>query len=84
MHKIPNGAVAAGNEAIALLANAGATAGILYGLIVVFGPVSGAHFNPAVTLVMAVRRALGWELAAAYVAVQLLGAQDAEIERGVA
>ena len=42
--------LAQGNDAIALLANAGATAAILYVLIVVFGPVSGAHFNPAVTL----------------------------------
>jgi len=44
--------LAQGNDAIALLANAGATAAILYVLIVVFGPVSGAHFNPAVTLAM--------------------------------
>ena len=41
-----------GNDAIALLANAGATAGVLYVLIVVLGPISGAHFNPAVTMVM--------------------------------
>ncbi len=63
-----------GNVAIALTANTLATVWGLYVLIEVFGPVSGAHFNPAVTLAMAARRALGWDLAAAYVAVQLLGA----------
>lgn len=63
-----------GNAAIALTANTLATVWGLYVLIEVFGPVSGAHFNPAVTLAMAARRALGWELATAYVAVQLLGA----------
>ncbi|HWH75473.1 MAG TPA: MIP/aquaporin family protein [Methylibium sp.] len=66
--------LAGGNVAIALTANTLATVWGLFVLIEVFGPLSGAHFNPAVTLVMAVRRALGWELAAAYVAVQLLGA----------
>ena len=43
-------ALSGGNDGIALLANAAATAGILYVLIAVLGPVSGAHFNPAVTL----------------------------------
>lgn len=66
--------LAGGNVAIALTANTLATVWGLFVLIEVFGPLSGAHFNPAVTLVMAARRALGWELAAAYVAVQLLGA----------
>lgn len=63
-----------GNDAIALLANAGATAGILYVLIVVLGPVSGAHFNPAVTLVMRLRGELGNREALAYVGVQITAA----------
>lgn len=66
--------LAQGNDAIALLANAGATAGILYVLIVVFGPVSGAHFNPAVTLVMRLRGELRTHEALAYVGVQVVAA----------
>jgi glycerol uptake facilitator-like aquaporin len=67
-------ALSAGNDAIALLANAGATAAILYVLIVVLGPVSGAHFNPVVTLAARMDRAIDSRQAAAYVAVQLMGA----------
>ncbi len=66
--------LAEGNAAVALLANAGATAGGLYVLIVLFGPLSGAHFNPAVTLLM---RANGQHLPApafAYVVVQVVAA----------
>jgi glycerol uptake facilitator-like aquaporin len=66
--------LADGNAAVALLANAGATAGGLYVLIVLFGPLSGAHFNPAVTLVM---RANGERLPApafAYIAIQIVAA----------
>jgi len=48
-------ALADGNDAVALLANAGATAGMLYVLISILGPISGAHFNPAVSLAMALR-----------------------------
>lgn len=66
--------LAGGNDAIALLANAGATAGILYALIVMFGPVSGAHFNPAVTLAMRWRRALRTRESLAYAGVQCIGA----------
>lgn len=62
-----------GNVAIALLANTLATVGGLYILIEVFGPVSGAHFNPAVSLVMAARGELAWALVVPYVACQLLG-----------
>lgn len=63
-----------GNAAIALLANALATVGGLYVLIEVFGPISGAHFNPAVSIVMVGRDALPRTLLLPYVAAQLLGA----------
>ena len=62
-----------GNLAIALLANTLATGAGLVVLITIFGPLSGAHFNPAVTLVFALRREIGWGLAAAYVIVQVVG-----------
>lgn len=67
-------ALSQGNDGIALLANAAATAGVLYVLIVIFGPVSGAHFNPAVTLAMRIRGEIDTRTAAAYVAVQVLAA----------
>jgi glycerol uptake facilitator-like aquaporin len=63
-----------GNAAVALLANTLATVGGLYILIEVFGPVSGAHFNPAVSLVMAARGAMPRSLLAPYVVAQLAGA----------
>ncbi|WP_430423153.1 aquaporin [Methylibium petroleiphilum] len=63
-----------GNVAIALLANTLATVGGLYILIEVFGPISGAHFNPAVSLVMVGRSELAWKLLGPYVAAQLVGA----------
>lgn len=63
-----------GNNAIALLANTVATVGALYVLIEVFGPLSGAHFNPVVSAVMALRRELPWRDLAPYVMVQLIGA----------
>lgn len=66
--------LAGGNVAIALLANAAATAGGLSVLIVLFGPLSGAHFNPAVTLVMRLRGETLPAPAFAYVAVQCLAA----------
>lgn len=66
--------LAGGNVAIALLANAAATAGGLYVLIVLFGPLSGAHFNPAVTLVMRLRGETLPAPAFAYVAVQCVAA----------
>ena len=65
--------LAGGNAAIALLANTGATVAVLATLIALLGPVSGAHFNPAVSLVQAVRSALPWRDAAAYALVQVLG-----------
>jgi glycerol uptake facilitator-like aquaporin len=63
-----------GNSAIALLANALATVGGLYVLIEIFGPISGAHFNPAVSLVMMARGELARPLFVPYVAAQLAGA----------
>jgi len=65
--------LAAGNMAVALLANTGATVAVLAVLIAILGPVSGAHFNPAVSLVQAVRRALPWPEAASYALVQVIG-----------
>ncbi|QUD90835.1 aquaporin [Phenylobacterium montanum] len=62
-----------GNVAIALLGNTLSTGAALAVLITVFGPLSGAHFNPAVTLVFALRREIGWGLAAAYIAAQAVG-----------
>jgi glycerol uptake facilitator-like aquaporin len=66
--------LAGGNAAIALLANALATAAMLYVLIEWFGPFSGAHFNPAVTLSMAARGDTGWKLVPAYILVQVVAA----------
>ncbi len=65
--------LAGGNAAMALLANTLATGAGLTVLIVVFGPISGAHFNPAVTLVFLVRREIGAGTAAAYAAAQVAG-----------
>lgn len=67
-------ALSGGNDGVALLANAAATAGALYVLIVLFGPISGAHFNPVVTLAMRLRGELSTRDAFAYVAVQALAA----------
>ncbi len=66
--------LAAGNAAVALLANTLATVFGLYLLIIVFGPLSGAHFNPVVSLVMALRGDLPRSYLAPYIAVQLIGA----------
>ena len=63
-----------GNAAIALLANTLATGAALVVLIAIFGPISGAHFNPAVTLFFAVRQQLSFANAVAYTAVQLAAA----------
>jgi len=62
------------NVALALLGNTLATGAALTVLITIFGPVSGAHFNPVVTLVFALRREIGGTDAAPYVAVQAIGA----------
>ena len=65
--------LAGGNQAIALLGNTIPTGAILVVLITIFGPVSGAHFNPAVTLVFALRRDLTPREALSYVAAQIAG-----------
>jgi glycerol uptake facilitator-like aquaporin len=59
------------NDAVALLANTIATGAILFVLITMLAPISGAHMNPAVSLVAAARRDLAWGDAAAYIAAQL-------------
>lgn len=63
-----------GNVALALLGNTIATGAGLTVLITIFGPLSGAHFNPAVTLVFALRGEIGWSSAAAYAFAQMVGA----------
>jgi glycerol uptake facilitator-like aquaporin len=65
--------LAGGNAAIALLANTGATVAVLATLIALLGPISGAHFNPAVSLIQAVRNALPWRDAGAYALVRVFG-----------
>lgn len=66
--------LAQGNMAIALLANAAATAGMLYVLIATLGPISGAHFNPAVSLVMRWQGGLSNRLLSGYLLAQVTGA----------
>jgi glycerol uptake facilitator-like aquaporin len=65
--------LAAGNAALALLCNTVPTGAILTVLILTFGPVSGAHFNPAVSIAMTLRRQLPLKVTAAYVAAQAVG-----------
>ena len=66
--------LAGGNVAIALLANAFATGAILFVLITMFGPISGAHFNPVVSLAFLMTKVIGGRDAIVYVIAQLLGA----------
>jgi glycerol uptake facilitator-like aquaporin len=66
--------LAGGNVAIALLANSVATGAALIALILTLGPISGAHFNPAVTLADAWQRGLAWREVPGYVVAQVLGA----------
>jgi glycerol uptake facilitator-like aquaporin len=66
--------LAGGNGALALLCNTLATGAILVVLILVFGPVSGAHFNPVVSVAFALRAELPWRTTAFYVAAQVTGA----------
>ena len=65
--------LANGNLAVALLANTGATVAVLATLIALLGPLSGAHFNPAVSLVQAIRGQLPWSEMMGYALVQVFG-----------
>ena len=75
--------LAGGNVAVALLGNTMATAAMLFVLITMLGPISGAHFNPAVTLVVASRRGIAWRDVLPFIAVQtgfgILGAWAAHL-----
>jgi glycerol uptake facilitator-like aquaporin len=65
--------LAGGNQALALLCNTLPTGAILVVLITIFGPVSGAHLNPAVSLVFALRKEMPWNESAAYAVAQIVG-----------
>ena len=65
--------LANGNVALALLANTIATGAALVAIILAFGPISGAHLNPAVTLADAIERGLSWSHASQFAVVQILG-----------
>jgi glycerol uptake facilitator-like aquaporin len=81
------GRLSAGNDAVALLGNTLATGAILFVLITMLGPISGAHLNPAVSLVAASRGELRWRDAAAYITAQfafgILGAWAAHLMFGL-
>jgi glycerol uptake facilitator-like aquaporin len=66
--------LAGGNVAVALLANTVATGAALVALILTFGPISGAHFNPAVTLAVASQEGIAWSDVPPYIAMQVIGA----------
>ena len=66
--------LAGGNVALALLGNTLPTGAMLVVLILIFGPLSGAHFNPAVSIAFALRRELPWPEALVYIAAQIIGA----------
>jgi glycerol uptake facilitator-like aquaporin len=65
--------LAGGNVALALLCNTIATGAILAVLILIFGSISGAHFNPAVSLAFALRHELPWSIGGLYILAQVLG-----------
>jgi glycerol uptake facilitator-like aquaporin len=65
--------LAGGNDALALLCNTLPTGAILTVLILTFGPLSGAHFNPAVSIAFALRREIAWRDAVYYIAAQIIG-----------
>src|SRR5712692_5176109 len=65
--------LAGGNQAIALLGNTVPTGAILVVIITILGPISGAHFNPAVTFALAARGVTPWREVFPYIAVQCLG-----------
>ncbi len=66
--------LAGGNVAIALLANSLATGAMLAVLILIFGPVSGAHFNPVVSIAFGLRKELSWQVVGLYITCQFAGA----------
>jgi glycerol uptake facilitator-like aquaporin len=66
--------LAGGNGALVLLCNSLPTGAILVAMILAFGPISGAHFNPAVSIAFALRGELSWDIAAAHIGGQLIGA----------
>jgi glycerol uptake facilitator-like aquaporin len=70
---VPAERLAGGNLAIALLANTAATVAVLATLIALLTPVSGAHFNPVVSLVLGVRGSLTWGEVGSYAVVQVVG-----------
>ena len=65
--------LSSGNVSLALLENAVATGAALVALILTFGPISGAHFNPAVTIADATQKGLSWRLVPGYIAAQCIG-----------
>jgi glycerol uptake facilitator-like aquaporin len=65
--------LAGGNLAVVLLANTAATVAVLAALIALFGPISGAHFNPAVSIIESLRGRMTWAHAGAYVVTQVAG-----------
>jgi glycerol uptake facilitator-like aquaporin len=65
--------LASGNAAVALLANTAATVAVLAALIAMFGPISGAHFNPAITLVAFVNKQIGASRSLVYIGAQVAG-----------
>lgn len=65
--------LASGNTAVALIANTSATVAVLATLIALLGPISGAHFNPAVSLIQALKKALCWSDAGLYILLQVAG-----------
>src|ERR1700683_44087 len=67
--------LAGGNNALALLCNTLPTGAILAVLILTFSPISGAHFNPAVSVAFALRRELSWPNAVAYIVAQIIGGE---------
>src|SRR5687768_5202289 len=66
--------LAGGSVALALLSNTIATGGALVALILTFGPISGAHFNPAVTLAGATQGGIAWKVVPVYIVAQISGA----------
>jgi glycerol uptake facilitator-like aquaporin len=73
--------LAGGNQAVALLCNTIATGAVLFVIITIFAPVSGAHFNPAVSMVAALRGELDWRMTLLYVWCRLSAAARARCSR---